>query len=189
MVEKITVRRESEHTPERSRKNHEHHERIASHHEIRAKDIRHEHRDNLNEILTRIETSAKSSAELSSHHAPETKTDHRNPNFVGKQLKENQLKRSLYRIQKELKPYQRPFSRLIHNNAIELLSDTAEKTVARPDGLLVGGLLSFIASIAIFVICRYYGYEYNYFIGLISFPVGFGIGILSGFILKPLRHR
>jgi hypothetical protein len=190
MAEKITVRRESWRTPEKQKNHGEHQERISAHHEAGAERSRHGNHDDLTKIMAKIENSAKTSDELRSHHAaPEDKTDYRNPNFVGKQLQENQHKRSLSKIQKELKPYQRPFSTIVHSSVIEPLSDAAEKTVARPNALLAGGLASFVASILVLFLCKYYGYEYNYFIGLMSFPAGFIVGIFGELIFKPIRRR
>ncbi len=184
MSEQIKFTAETGETPERSN---EQHERAAKHHETRAENSRHEHRENLEQILDKIEETAKSVHEAGHQEAETPKKS--NPRFVGKQLKQNNLKSSLRRIQKDLKPYQRPLSKFIHNGAIERASELGAKTIARPDGLLFGGIASLLVSLGVMFVCRYYGYEYNYFIGLISFPVGFIIGILGELVLSPLKRR
>lgn len=187
MAEKFRPREKFENNADN---NSEHRERISRHYESKAENSKHEHNENLEKILGKIESTAKTGAELNSRHTATEKPDHhKNPHFVGKQLKENHLKRSLRKIQADLKPYQRPLSKLIHNGAVEQLSEIGEKTIARPDGLLVGGLSSLLTSIAVLIACKYYGYEYNYFIGLISFPVGFAIGLLGELVLRPLKRR
>lgn len=188
MVERIKASKEFERTPEG---NPEHHERLSRHYETKAEKSRHEHSENLEKILGKIESTAQTGAELNNSHIDTENPDHnhRNPHFAGKQLKDNHLKRSLRKIQGDLKPYQRPFSKFIHNNTVEQMSEISEKTIARPNGLLIGGLVSFLTSITVLIACKYYGYEYNYFIGLISFPVGFIIGLLGELIFRPLKRR
>lgn len=161
---------------------------IETAHEAKAKHARHEHQDNITNILEKIESAAPSSHELkqkTKDQQPEDKTKHQS---IGKELRKTGLKQSMRQIQKNLKPYQRPFSKFIHNNAIEAVSEFSEKTVARPSGLLFGGIVCFLTSIGIFLICKYYGYEYNYYIGLLSFPIGFGLGLILELLSKPLRR-
>lgn len=186
MVEKIKHAHETGNNHEDSR---EHHERLQRHYESLAEASSHEHKDKLDHIINKIEATAKTGAELNSHHQPVEKPSLDDHRFVGSQLKDNHLKRSLKKIQKELKPYQRPLSRFMHIGFVESTSELVEKTIARPNGLLLGGLISFIASLAILIICRYYGYEYNFFIGLISFPVGLILGSIGELLLKPVKHR
>lgn len=187
MSEKINHNQETSNTPERTAGSDE---RLAEHHEARARNSKHEHKDNIEQILGRIDKVARSKHE--SGHT--TKTDERPDKpeetvFAGAQLKDTTLKRTLKGVRKDLKPYERPFSRFLHNNAVEKISETSAKTIARPNGLLFGGIASLLTSLVIFFICRYYGYEYNYFIGLVSFPAGFLIGLLGELITQPLRHR
>ncbi|HEX5456585.1 MAG TPA: hypothetical protein VFW77_04440 [Candidatus Saccharimonadales bacterium] len=96
---------------------------------------------------------------------------------------------TLQSVQKELKPYELLFSKLIHSAGIEYLSDTASKTLARPSGFLCGALVLFVTSLGVLLVCRYLGYDYNYLIGLLGFPVGFVIGIAGEFIQSRLRKR
>ncbi|HYF97062.1 MAG TPA: hypothetical protein VD947_03420, partial [Patescibacteria group bacterium] len=66
--------------------------------------------------------------------------------------------------------------------------ETSAKTIARPSGLLIGGLSAFVISLVVLAFCRYYGYEYNYLIGILSFPVGFFMGILGEGVIKTLKR-
>lgn len=95
----------------------------------------------------------------------------------------------LDKIQRNLGPYQKFFSRFIHSRFIEQISDVLEKTLARPSGLLVGGLVFLLTNVIILIICKYYGYEYNYFIGLISFPFGFVFGLVIELFSKLFNRK
>lgn len=150
-------------------------------------DSLHEHQQNIEQIIQKVESVSASVRERAIISKPVPQE--RNPRFVGEQSKNNSLRRSLRHIQKGLKPYQRPFSKFLHNGAVEQVNEFSAKTIARPSGLLFGGVVSFLTSLGILFVCRYYGYEYNYFLGLISFPLGFGLGLTIEFISRPLRSR
>ena len=150
---------------------------------------KHEHKENINNILTKIENTAQTGQELSKQQKITPRTEQKASKYVSGELKNNTLKRSLRGLQKELRPYQRPFSKFIHNEAIDQISDLGAKTIARPEGLLGGGLAIFLTSLAILLICRYYGYQYNYLIGIASFPIGYLIALAAKLIAKPLSRN
>ena len=185
MSEKIRLSPENAEVPNTPEQNQEVSKNLP---EKKTKDVEHEHKRNIEHIKHKIEASAKDSHELR-HMTDTEKTPRTNGKFApGKQLRKNNLSHSLKKIRRELPSYQRPFSKLIHNDVVEAVSEASEKTVARPSGLLVGGITSFLTSLAVLFICRYYGYEYNYLIGLVSFGGGFVIGVLGEFIIKSLRR-
>lgn len=154
-----------------------------------TKNTHHEHQENLTKIKEKIEKASKSSEELTKTHHQAEDEDHKTTNLhIGAQLSKQGLKQSLKQIQHNLPTYQRPFSKFIHNNAVEKISDAAGSTVARPSGILVGGVFSFISSVGVLTICRYYGYEYNYWIGLVSFVGGFAVGLLLELLARLVKR-
>lgn len=186
MKERLPSVYESEQAPESSHERHEH----ESGSESRIEPEKHEHKDNLDKIKTKIEEVATSKQEFNrQRHIEDEKLKPDQHVLVDGQLRNSTLERSLQRIRRDLKPYQRPFSRFIHNSTVDSTSEALSKTIANPNGLLIGGLTSFIASLAVLVLCRYYGYEYNYLIGLVSFPAGFVLGLLGVSVLKLFRKR
>ncbi len=161
--------------------------RNTSEHEV--KKTVHEHKKNIEKITKTVETSAVTSEELKKKTATEQPAKTSGKYKVSKELRKNSLNQSLKSVRKELNFYQKPLSRIVHNDAVEAISEISEKTIARPSGLLFGGIASFATSLVVLIVCRYYGYEYNYLVGLISFPVGFAAGLILEFITKPLRRR
>lgn len=147
--------------------------------------VRHEHKDKIDEIISKIEKSAKNTEELSNINTQEdTKQKDEYKNIqVGSQFRKQGLKQSLAKIQKELPRHQKVFSKFIHNSKVDKISEATGATVARPSGILAAGTFSLIASVGVMTICRYFGYEYNYLIGLVSLAGGFIIGlILEGLV-------
>lgn len=138
---------------------------------------------NIDKIRNQVEKTA-TSQHISGQHFISSQPKEAGHKYVSGELKSNTLKRSLDDLQEELRFYQRPFSRLIHNDVIDQISDLGAKTIARPEGLFTGGLVMFFASLLTLLICRYYGYPYDYFIGIVSFPVGYILGVLAKLLIK-----
>ena len=145
---------------------------------------KHDKRESIEDLKHDALEKAKSSSEIMKNHDSTPNTGHAIP-YVRHTSATNTLKQA----RKSLRPTERQFSKLIHNPAVETASDIAGGTIARPSGLLWGGIFSMIASIAIMIVCRYYGYEYNYMIGLASFVGGFFIGIFVEATLKGFRRK
>jgi pyruvate dehydrogenase complex dehydrogenase (E1) component len=132
-------------------------------------------RESLEVLQEKVEKAAKSREQTAIDQAENKASESAVP--IGKNLKDNAYKQSLRSAQRQMKPAQRRFSKFIHKRGVEAVSNVSSATVARPSGLLVGGLFSVISSLVILYICRHYGYEYNFFVGLASFAGGFLLGV------------
>ncbi|MBW3569096.1 hypothetical protein KY385_03115 [Candidatus Parcubacteria bacterium] len=150
--------------------------------------VTHEHQDRIGEIRGTIEKSGHTSEEISKdHHREKPPEANLRPVQIGSQLHSQALRQNLKKVQSNLPVYQRQFSKFIHNPKVEKLSDATGTTIARPSGLLFAGIFSFIASLAVLTICRYFGYEYNYLIGLASLGGGFLAGLFLEAFLKIVK--
>lgn len=110
---------------------------------------------------------------------------------AGGQLKDIAFKQRMREVQRKESPATRTFSKVIHQPVVEEVSNIAESTIARPSGLLVGGIVSVISSLVILYISRHYGYEYNFMVSLVGFAGGFVLGLILEAVwrlLKPRRH-
>lgn len=103
-------------------------------------------------------------------------------------LKNHELNQTIRRTQKKLPARERAFSKVIHQPAVEAASDIGGATVARPSGLLFGGLFSVISSLAFLYISKHYGYEYNFLIGIVFFIGGFALGIFAEGLFKLVKR-
>jgi hypothetical protein len=154
----------------------EHEQRLRHEREKKARESSHEHKDAIGEILSTIEKTAETSASVFARQEKAlTKDDSYSPpdDF----LERHTFKQTMHKIQRQMPVPQRALSKAIHNPVVSGLSGVADKTIARPSGLLFGGIFSLLANLLVVIVCRYYGYEYNYFIGLVAFVAGFFIGL------------
>lgn len=105
------------------------------------------------------------------------------------QLKGIAFKQRMREVQRKEAPATRTFSKVVHQPVVEELSNLAEGTVARPSGLLFGGIVSVISSLVILYISRHYGYEYNFLVGLVGFAGGFVLGLLIEGVWRLFKPR
>ncbi len=87
------------------------------------------------------------------------------------------ISQTLAQARRHLKPSERALSKIVHNPKVEVISDAAGATIARPSGLLYGALFSFIGSLGYLIIAKRYGYEYNAFVAILTFGGGFVFGL------------
>lgn len=163
-------------------------EEHQEHHKARHEKA-HDSPESITNILEKIEREAKSTHELNKHHIEQDKQERTEPHHIGTHLKTHAAKQTITKAQKQLNAPERAFSKVIHNPGIETVSNIAGSTVARPSGLLSGGVFSVIGSLAFIFISRYYGYEYNFLIGVTCFIGGFFFGLVVELVFKLLRGK
>lgn len=156
--------------------------RLERHHEEAARKATHEHQNSIERILDKIETEAESAEKIKQHHLDHTKKTS-GPITIGGELRKRSLNDSLEKVQRSLPGPQKAFSKVVHQPVVDAISEASAKTIARPSGLLMGGVMSLISSLGVLFICRYYGYRYNFLIGMVAFVGGFILGILIEAVL------
>lgn len=106
-----------------------------------------------------------------------------------KALKSDSYHSLLARAREQLPMLSKQFSKIIHEKHIETISNIGSQTVARPSGLLGGGLGALAGSITLLYYSKYYGFRYNYAFFFITFLAGFLVGLVVELLLKLLKRR
>lgn len=109
--------------------------------------------------------------------------------YVQKELKDTAYVRTLKRVRSQLNVPERPFSRLIHQPTVERLSNIGSKTVARPSGILAGGIFAVVGSTIALYMAKHYGFTYNYLLISLLFVGGFVTGILVELFIELLSKK
>lgn len=104
-------------------------------------------------------------------------------------LKKDSYKNLLAQTRRQLPTVSRQFSKVVHQKNIEALSTLGAQTVARPSGLLGGGLGALLGSITLLYYSKHYGFTYNYAFFFITFFAGFAVGLLGEVLLRIVRRR
>lgn len=76
----------------------------------------------------------------------------------------------------------RAFSTVIHNKAIEKVSEGVGNTIARPNAILTGAIFAFIATLGLYLIAKNMGYQLSGFETIGAFIVGWILGIIFDFL-------
>lgn len=121
------------------------------------------------EALEQAETSQTVETEKPS--APET------PRQITKDDRTASYQKTMKKMQSELPPASRAFSKVIHNPAVEKASEAIGNTVARPN-LIIAGALGAIASVIVYFVARHYGYVLSGSETIILFGCGWVIGAI-----------
>lgn len=100
---------------------------------------------------------------------------------VGKKERSASYKRHMKQVQAELPPLQRTFSKVIHAPVIEKTSDVVGGTIARPNAILAGSMVAFVAVLVVYLTARHFGYALSGFETIGAFIIGWLIGLLYDF--------
>jgi len=130
------------------------------------------------EALNSTETNVESTDE-------ETST----PFVIQKHYKKTAYKQTLKSIRRQLPNNDKMFSGIIHQPVIEKISDISSSTIARPWGLLGGGIIALIGNTALLYMSRHYGFKYNYLMFAIFFVGGYIAVSIIEIIFKTLTKN
>lgn len=168
----------------------QHHEREpeaeAKHTPVSVEHEHHKQKEQLEHAKHEIERHAKSKEDTKVENGT-----HRNeqPLYVNHELKNIALQRTLSRVRRHLSAPNKVLSKVIHQPAIQSVSEAGAKTFARPSGLLFGSITALLGSSLALYVAKHYGLHYNYVLVLALFVAGFAVGLVLEFGLWLLRRR
>lgn len=106
-----------------------------------------------------------------------------------KQQREASFHSQMTHVQSNMSPSARIFSKFIHNKAIEKTTDILGATVARPNALLVSSLFAFIATTALYLVAKQYGYQLSGFETIGAAAIGWALGMIYDYFLLLSRRK
>lgn len=101
---------------------------------------------------------------------------------LSRKAKEASFKTHMKRVQNELPPASRAFSKVIHNKTVERVSDGIGATIARPNAILSGAIFAFILVLAVYIIAKTFGYPLSGFETIGAFVIGWVVGVVYDYI-------
>lgn len=181
--------------PENSKeqvKNREELERVHEENQERINETqreRHEHADTsrenaqepLNEALKQATSKEKDQTAKKAEHESLTK-ERRHDKIVPKAQRTAAYKKTMKQVQSEMPLVSRAFSKVIHNKAVERVSDAVGSTIARPNAILTGSVMAFVFTLVIFLVARYYGYPLSGTETIAAFTLGWLVGLLFDYL-------
>lgn len=98
-------------------------------------------------------------------------------------------KKEISKAQAQLSRGSRAFSKVIHNTAVEKVSDAAGKTVFRPSALIGGAVTGLVLGILVYIVARYYGYAIPGLFLSLLLVVGAVLGVIVEFVVGLFRRK
>lgn len=108
-----------------------------------------------------------------------------------KELGKQTFDRTLTSVRRHLTTPEKQLSKFIHRPLVEKISDFGGKTIARPSGILLGGIFSFVGSLGVYLIARHLGGELRYSIFAATLIGGYLLGLIVEFFwwLMTMKKR
>jgi hypothetical protein len=141
------------------------HERIKHIHE-NAPEKQEKSPEEIEKIRLHANHEAKSAEQMLNEANQDSKDQDNEPPLITFELKEIAYQRLLTRARRHLPTYSRAMSKIIHQPAVDAVSEAVGKTVGRPSGIIGGGLMALIGTSIYYYLARHYGYSYNSFVFL-----------------------
>lgn len=176
MSEKSTHRLDSE-----LRHNHEYNS--ASHESRIRAEVNHNSERSIDHSHTQ-EALRKHIDKIAQHAESQHKQHHERPHhYITKDVKAAVYVHTLKNVQLHLKTSERVFSKIIHNNVVESISEVGSKTIARPGSIIGGGILMIFGGIILYLFAKYYGF----YLPLSSLIALYVMGFFAVFIIDVLK--
>ncbi|NDD84730.1 hypothetical protein EBZ38_10745, partial [bacterium] len=141
---------------------------------------KHKKSEHIDSIKKSVETHAISGKEL---NPTETAPTERQDGYINRELKDMAYRRTMNSTRRNLSAPSRLVSKLIHQPVVEKVSEVASASVARPSGIIGGGLCAVTGSFLLLWLTKKYGYEYNYLMFIIFLAAGFVFGVIIELVL------
>jgi hypothetical protein len=166
------------HSSRELHENHTHHEESPS--------------DRIDEIRESLKaaTSAEEVKQKLKESVNESRDDHAPAvSYAGraKRVKKEAFDAEIKQVREHLSKRDRALSRAIHAEPVRVASEIGEKTIARPQALLYGGIFAALSSAALYVTAKYIGFSYNYLLSFLFFAGGYCLGLLVELLVRLLR--
>lgn len=170
------------------------HEPVFEHektvHHPNSQETRHHPQESLEKIKLEIETESQSAESIKSNQELDrTLQNNESEIVINKDSKKRVLADTMQRVRHQLTPPEKKFSKFIHNDSVEKISEIGGYSMARPSGLLSGGLFAFAGSLLLLILVKHYGYEYRFSAFLILFGGGFLFGLLVELFIRLAKGK
>ena len=101
--------------------------------------------------------------------------------------KSKSFKTTMHHVRKDLSGPERTLSRVIHQPAIEKVSEVAGKTIARPSGMIGAAVAALVGLAFVFGIAKYAGFSLSGSEMPLLLIIGMLLGLLAEWAYKALR--
>lgn len=113
----------------------------------------------------------------------------RSHTYITKEVKAGAYQEVLSNVRTKLSATESRFSKFIHNNTIETVSEIGAKTIARPILLLGGGVFMVFGGFILLGLSRFFGFELPVSVFLALYLIGFLVFGIVDIAVSIIRKR
>jgi uncharacterized membrane protein YdbT with pleckstrin-like domain len=99
------------------------------------------------------------------------------------------FKATMKEVRSQMSVPSRTFSKVIHNKAVEKVSEGVGSTVARPNAILTGAIFAFALTLGVYLLAKNLGYPLSGFETIAAFILGWILGIVYDFLKVMVTGR
>lgn len=164
----------------------EHRERLQENLERAAEQSPEKEEDARQEVEKALDHEKQPSPEVAKEEAP----IERRPNGPRSKLEtEASFNATMTEVRSQMSTPSRAFSKVIHNKAVEKVSEVTGSTVARPDAILSGAIFAFVLTLGTYLVAKNLGYPLSGFEAIAAFILGWILGIVYDFLKVMVTGR
>jgi hypothetical protein len=108
---------------------------------------------------------------------------------IRKAEREASFNATMQEVRTHMTPASRAFSKVIHNKAVEKISDVASSTIARPNAILSGAIFAFGLTLGVYLVAKNMGYPLSGFESIGAFAIGWLLGVVYDFLKVMVTGR
>jgi len=163
----------------------EHQGKQLEHNEVSKEQVERQQHEMLKQAEAVIKAEAEPMRDMAAETADQATTT---TPYTGREVRAHTYKHNMQRVRRHLSAPDKVLSKMIHNPIVDKVSEVSGKTVARPSGMLGGGLCAFLATSILVSYTRHNGVTYNYGVFIVFFVGGYLVGMTIELLLS-LTHR
>lgn len=108
---------------------------------------------------------------------------------IGKAERDTSFNMTMKEVRSQMSAPSRTFSKIIHNKAVERVSEVTGNTIARPDAILSGAIFAFLMTLGVYLVAKNLGYPLSGFETIGAFALGWILGLSFDFIKVMVTGR
>ena len=136
--------------------------------------------ENTSELTREAREKAVSTEKERKDNTQELLVEHRISNQTTS--KDASFKATMHEIQGQMSGPSKTFSKIIHNEAVEKVSDSLGSTIVRPNAVLSGAILAFALTLGVYLVAKNLGYPLSGFETIAAFIIGWALGVIYDFL-------
>lgn len=164
----------------------------AAHNSIEKKNKSHNAREsnpiNKENLQSVIEQQAQTSESFKKQAEADINNTNPHKHYLTHKIKTAVFHQTMDDVRSHLSPTEQKFSKIIHNDTIESLSNLGSKTIARPIGILGGSTILVIGSFIVLFFAKRYGFEVPLSLFAALYIVGFILIIIAEYLYRVVAN-